>query len=111
MKCEIKKVGDVTLFNIQGDTVFYHLKDIRETIHGEIARSSTNKFLIDLGSMGMIDSAGVGFIISVYKIIVFRQGTFAIVSANEGVSSVLHTVGLTRLFKIYASEDEAIKAI
>lgn len=111
MKCEIRKVGSVTLFNIQGDIVFNHLNDIRETIKGEMVSSTTDKFLIDLGRVGMIDSAGVGFIVSVYKTVLSRKGSFAIVRPNDAVKSVLQTVGLTRLFNIYESEDEGIKAI
>lgn len=111
MKCEIRKAGSVTLFSIQGDVVFNHLNDIRETIKGEMVQSTTDKFLIDLGGVGMIDSAGVGFIVSVYKTVLSRKGTFALVRPNDAVKSVLQTVGLTRLFNIYESEDEAIKAI
>lgn len=111
MKCEIRKAGSVTLFSIQGDVVFNHLNDIRETIKGEMVKSTTDKFLIDLGGVGMIDSAGVGFIVSVYKTVLSRKGTFALVRPNDAVKSVLQTVGLTRLFNIYESEDEAIKAI
>ncbi len=111
MRCETRKVGNVTLFAIHGDIVFNHLNEIRETIKGEMVQSSTDKFLIDLGDVGMIDSAGVGFIVSVYKTVLSRKGAFALLRPNEAVKSVLQTVGLTRLFNVYESEDEAIKAI
>lgn len=111
MRCEIKKVGNVTIFNIDGDVVFNHLNEIRETIKSEMADSTTDKFLINLNGVGMIDSAGVGFVVSVYKTVLSRKGSFALVKPNEAVKSVLQTVGLTRLFNVYESEDEAVKAI
>jgi len=111
MRCEIRKVGNVTVFGVTGDIVFNHLNEIREAIKKEMGQATTDKFLIDLSSVGMIDSAGVGFIVSVYKTVLSRKGSFALVNPNEAVKSVLHTVGLTRLFNIYESEDEAIKAI
>lgn len=83
MKGEIRKAGNVTLFSIQGDIVFKNLSEIRETIKGEIVQSSNDKFLLDLGGVGMIDSAGVGFIVSVYKTVLSRKGTFALVRPND----------------------------
>lgn len=111
MKCEVKKVGNVTIFVIVGDVVFSHLNTIREVVKTEMADTSSNKFLLNLTGVGMIDSAGVGFIVSVYKTVLSSKGSFALINPNEAVESVLQTVGLTRLFKIYESEDEAIKAI
>jgi anti-anti-sigma factor len=111
MKCDIKKVGNVTIFGINGDVVFSHLNEVREVIKKEMSETASNKFLLDLTKVGMIDSAGVGFIVSVYKTVLSSKGSFALINPNEAVESVLQTVGLTRLFKVYESEDEAIKAI
>lgn len=111
MKCEIRKVGNVTLFSLHGDVIFGHLAQIRETFKSEVAQSSTGKFLLDLGGAERIDSAGVGFVVSIYQTIVARKGAFAIICPDGAVKSVLQTVGLSRLFNIYESEDEAIKAL
>lgn len=111
MKCEVRNVRDVTLFRLHGDIDFTHLSDIRETIKGEIIRSSTQKFLIDLSGVGKIDSAGVGFIVSVYKTVLSRKGTFALVHPNNALNNVFISVGLNRLFKIYEHENEAITAV
>ncbi len=112
MKCEIKKTRGVTLFKVQGNIVFNRITDIRETVLGEIVRSPNGKFLIDIGDAQLLDSAGVGFIVSVYKTAASCNGKFAIVRPNGDVKTMLRTVGLVpRLFNIYESEDEAIKAI
>lgn len=111
MKCEVRKIENITLFSIQGDFVFNDLNNIRWIIKGEMTQSSNNKFLIDLEGVGMIDSAGVGFIVSVYRTALARRGTFALIRPKDTVKGVLQTVGLTRLFNIYESEDEAIKSI
>ncbi|MEE8483556.1 MAG: STAS domain-containing protein [Nitrospinota bacterium] len=111
MNIETRKVGNVVIFTIVGDIVFNHLNEIREIIKKGISEADTTKFLIDLSKVGVIDSAGVGFIVSVYKTVLFQKGSFSLINPNEVVKNVLETVGLTRLFKIYDSEDEAIKAI
>ncbi len=111
MKCEVRKAGKVTLFSVQGDVIFNQMSEIREMVMGEIVHSSNGKFLLILGGVDLIDSSGVGFIISVYKTAVSRNGKFAIVCPKSDVTTVLQTVGLVpRLFNIYENEDEAIKA-
>jgi anti-anti-sigma factor len=111
MKCDSKVVGDATIFAIQGDIVFNYLSEIREIIKGQIGNADTDKFLINLEDVGIIDSAGVGFIVSVYKSVLSRKGSFGLINPNEAVENVLETVGLTRLFKVFKSEDEAVKGI
>lgn len=111
MKCDTRKVGGVTLFDITGDIVFNNLNELREVIKKEMNEPETDKVLINLDNVGMIDSAGVGFIVSVYKTVLSRKGSFALVQPNEVVKNVLQTVGLTRLFKVFENEDEAVKSI
>jgi anti-sigma B factor antagonist len=111
MRCDTRKVGGVTLFDIAGDIVFNNLNELREVIKKEMNEPETDKVLINLDNVGMIDSAGVGFIVSVYKTVLSGKGSFALVKPNEAVKNVLQTVGLTRLFKVFENEDEAVKLI
>lgn len=112
MKCEIRKTGNVTLFHVQGDIIFNQLSDIREMVLGEIMPAAGGTFLLDLDGAGMIDSAGVGFIVSVYKAAASVNGQFAVIRPRGDVQSVLETVGLSPgFFNIYKSEDDAVKAL
>ncbi len=110
MKVDTKKLGNVVVFAITGDIVFYNLNQIREVIKSEIEKAVTNKFLMNLSGVGMVDSVGVGFILSAYKTVLSKKGSFSLVAPGEVVKSMLEKGGLTRL-KIYDSEDDAIKAI
>ena len=111
MKCDSKVVGDINIFSVEGDIVFNYLSEIREIIKTQIDSSETHKFAIDLGNVGIIDSAGVSFIVSVYKSVLSKKGSFGLIGPNESVENVLETVGLTRLFKVFKNEDEAVKAL
>lgn len=93
MKCEIRKAGKVTPFSIQGDVAFNQISDSREKVLGEIMPSSGGTFLLDLNGAGMVDSAGVGFIVSVYKAVVSTNGQFAVLRPRADVKSMLETVG------------------
>lgn len=111
MQCEIRNLGDVTVFAMRGDLVHSRMKDVRKIIMDEMAQSSTNKFIIDLGETAMIDSSGLGFIVSVYRAVVSRKGAFSVSRPNETVGREFKTLGLTRFFKMHETEGQAIEAI
>ncbi len=108
MKCKIRKVGSVTIFSVSGDMVLSCIDEIQESIRKELANSDTDKFLMNLSKMDNKGFASIGFIVSIYKSVLLRNGKYALVSQSEAVNSVLHTAGVTRHFKVYGSEEEAI---
>lgn len=111
MKCEIKKVGDVTVVALNGEIAFSDMKYLRELILAEIAQPSTHKVIIDLGGAVMIDSSVVGFMVSVYKTVTANKGAFAVSRPNDLVRRLLLTLGLTRMFQIFETQDEAMKTM
>ncbi len=111
MQCETNKVGNVTIFAIYGKLTFSYLGDIRETIKKDIATAATPKFLIDLTNMSSIDSSGLGTIVSIYKTVLSRNGTFGVLVKDKDVREVFHTIGLTKLFSLYEVQEEAIREL
>ena len=111
MNCETRVESGITIFRIDGDIVFNSLNEIRETIKSDIAGADTDKFAIDLSGVEIIDSAGVGFIVSVYKSVLSQKGSFGLISPTEPVKNVLQAVGLTRLFKVFESLGEAVEGL
>lgn len=113
MKCGIRKIGSATLFSLRGDLIFGQLDGLREAVKGEMLQSTTGKFLIiDMAGMDKIDSAGIGVLITVYKAVIARNGTLAIIRPNDTVKRILERARLIpRIFKIYENENEVIKAM
>ncbi len=111
MKFEVRKAGDVTRLILNGSLSGKELSGIGDTIKREIDNSASSKIIIDLSNVSMIDSAVIGFLIIIYKTVTLRRGTIAFINPNASVKNTLHNLGLTRVFKLYESEDAAIKAI
>lgn len=109
MICKTRKVGTVTIFTVSGDIAFNTVDEIREMIIKEMANSDAENFLIDLSEVGILDSSGIGLIISTYKSVLSRDGSYALFSPNEIVKQAIDIVGLSRLFKVYESEEVAIR--
>lgn len=111
MNIEIRIVDNVNVFTVYGDFTFNSLGAIRDTIKKDIASASSTKFLVDLSQVGMIDSTGVGTIVSIYKTILARQGKFGIVVPSGDLKELFTTIGLNKLFPIYDNESQAINGI
>ena len=108
IKCETRNVGSVTIFSVVGNMGQSFLNEIHEEIQTELSSSSTENFLMDLTEVSNINSVGIGLIVSTYKSILSRKGRYALISSNTEVNNTLKMIGVTRLFKVYNNEEEAI---
>lgn len=111
MNINIRIVDNVNVFTVYGDFTHNSLGAIRETIKKDIATASSAKFLVDLSQVGMIDSTGVGTIVSIYKTILSRQGTFGVIVPNGDLKDLFATLGLNKLFPIFDDENQAVESI
>ena len=68
------------------------------------------KILLNLGQVDFIDSSGLGAIVTVLKRI-SEDGDLCICNPTEPVKNMFKLTRMERVFKIFGSEDEAIKAM
>jgi len=111
MNVEMKIVSNINVLSISGNFTFNTLGDIRNTLKKDIASASSAKFLVDLTQVGLIDSTALGTIISIYKTVLSRKGTFGVIVQNGDVKDVFFTVGLNKLFPIFDDEAQGIKSV
>lgn len=111
MNVETRIVDNVNIFTVHGDFTRNSLGGIRDTIKNDIAAAPTDKFLVNLAQVGMIDSTGVGTIVSIYKTILSRQGTFGLIVPSGDLKDLFTTLGLNKLFTIFDNESQAVKSI
>lgn len=109
MKCNSKTVDNVIVLSLSGSLVYTYLAEVRDTAKEEITKSETSNVLLNLSNVSKIDSSGIGFIVSMYKSVLWRKGVFAILNPNEDVKEAIDLVGLMRLFKIFEDEETALK--
>lgn len=111
MRYDKRTVGDIDVFSFYGDFVFAYQGDVRETIKKDIVDAPSGKILIDLTGVDKIDSSGLGTIVAIYRTALSRKAAFGVLVSNDNIKEVLHTIGLSKLFRVFESESEAVRSM
>lgn len=111
VKCEMKTVHDVSMFSIYGDITFENFGQLRKNVASSIGSLRSPKVLVSLNSPRNIDSVTIGTIVSIYKTVRLRNGSFGVIVPTEASKEIFFTTGLNRLFPIFESEDLALISV
>lgn len=67
--------------------------------------------LLDLHALQFVDSSGLGALLSCLRTMSDRKGTLALCNMSKPVRTLFELVRMFRIFDIYASRYEAVKAM
>lgn len=76
----------------------------------KIVDSRAATVVVNLDRVRYMDSTGLGVLVSAMKQIRENQGTIALTGLNPHLGKIFEISGLRKVFKIYASEGEALCA-
>lgn len=67
--------------------------------------------VLNFSKVSLMDSSGIGTLVSIRKTLQLRQADMAMCGLNEEVEDTLNVVGLYRHFPIFETEDEAFNSL
>lgn len=67
------------------------------------------KLFLDMHGLAYINSAGIHALLQCFNKAKEKGGFFRIFSANERITEILDVIGVTKILKLYANKEEAIK--
>ena len=105
---EVRTSGGVKVVTIVPRFDAYTSKEVEATL-SNLIQGGANRLLCDFSGTEYIASAGLRVLLSAAKSLQRSKGQMAICSLKPYVYEVFETAGFTQIFKIYASEEEAIK--
>jgi anti-anti-sigma factor len=105
---ELAMRGDVAVIYCRGRIVAEETAELRGTVLAAI--KNTGRVVLHLASVGYIDSIGLGLLAFFCSSARKRSGDVKLVAPSASVAEVLELTMLGRLFKVYASEDDAVAA-
>ena len=107
MQITEKTIDQATVLTLTGDLDSFSSAYLKEHI-GRLFEQGVYKIVIDLSSVGFVDSAGLGQLVGALKMCFHHGGNLVLVGANEAVTDLLRLTKLDTVFKVFDSVDEAV---
>jgi anti-sigma B factor antagonist len=82
---------------------------LREQLHSLVAQGS-HHIVVDLDAVDFLDSTGLGVLVGALKRVRTHDGELALVCTQPRIRKVFEVTGLTKVFSLFDSVDEAVAA-
>jgi anti-sigma B factor antagonist len=103
-----RKDGDRTILEVGGEVDVYTAPKLRERLV-ELVSDGHYNLLVDMTKVEFLDSTGLGVLVGGLKRVRSHDGGLALVCNQERILKIFRITGLTKVFPIYDSLDEALQ--
>ena len=99
----------IEVVNVEGEIDIYTAPRLRELLI-DLASKDNYQLIVDLEKVGFLDSTGLGVLVGGLKRVRPHDGWLDLVCTQEQILKIFKITGLTKVFGIYQSVDQAIAA-
>ena len=108
MRIDTRTVDTVTILDIQGRiTMGEGIVEIRNKVR-ELLDTGREKILLNLGEVGLIDSSGLGTLVSSFATVSSKGGQLKLLNLGKRLKQLLVITKLLTVFETYEDEPKAI---
>jgi len=94
---------------VEGEIDIYTAPRLRELLI-DLTGTNNYRLIVDLDKVGFLDSTGLGVLVGGLKRVRSHDGWLDLVCTQERILNIFRITGLTKVFGIYQSVDQAIAA-
>jgi anti-sigma B factor antagonist len=105
-----RREGTRTVISVTGEIDVYTAPTLRERLNDLVSQGEYD-LVVDMAGVEFLDSTGLGVLVGGLKRARSHQGTLRLVCDQEKIIKVFRITGLTKVFPIYASLDDALTAV
>ena len=108
---EHRSEGDATVLDVAGEIDVYTAPKLREKLV-ELVEAGSHQIVVDMSKVEFLDSTGLGVLVGGLKRV--RQhdgGALHLVCSSDRILKIFRITGLTKVFGIYDTVDEAIREL
>jgi anti-sigma B factor antagonist len=102
-----RQEGEHTVISVSGEIDVYTAPSLRERLN-ELVAAGHYDLIVDMAGVEFLDSTGLGVLVGGLKRVRSHDGTLRLVCAQEKILKVFRITGLTKVFPIHATLDEAL---
>ena len=99
----------IEVIDVQGEIDIYTAPRLRELLIDLVSQGSY-QLVVNLDEVGFLDSAGLGVLVGGLRRVRARDGSLDLVCTQQRILKILKITGLTEVFGIYETVDQAIAA-
>jgi anti-sigma B factor antagonist len=99
--------GDWSVIDVKGEVDVYTAPKLREKIVDLVNQGST-KLIVNLEGVEFLDSTGLGVLVGGLKRVKSHDGTLALVCTKPKILKVFSITGLSKVFPIHDTVQEAV---
>ena len=99
----------IEVIDVQGEIDMYTAPRLRELLIDLVSKGSY-QLVVNLDKVGFLDSTGLGVLVGGLKRVRAHDGSLDLVCPQQPILKILKTTGLTEVFGIYETVDQAIAA-
>lgn len=110
IQINVRKEAETAVIDVVGDIDLYSSPQVRQTILDALNRKTENRVLVNLAGVKYIDSSGVASLVEGLQLSRKSQVRFALCGLNKAPRQVLELTRLIKVFDIFDTVDDALKA-
>lgn len=104
---ELSERDGYSVLAVSGEVDVATVPRLREQLHGLVAQGDT-QIVVDLDNVEFLDSTGLGVLVGALKRVRSSGGELYLVCTQPRIRKVFEVTGLTKVFSIHDSVDEAV---
>ena len=113
-----KQLGNVLIFSLEGELSSFLLDTMKHEIVRKVREEKITRIIVNLDKVDYLMSKDLGAFVQIFRFLVSEVdsgiGTEAVLAfccVNEFVEEVFKMTKLDTVFKVYATENDAIEAL
>jgi anti-sigma B factor antagonist len=99
----------IEVIDVQGEIDIYTAPRLRELLI-DLVSTGNYQLVVNLDQVGVLDSTGLGVLVGGLRRVRAHDGSLDLVCTQQRILKILKVTGLTEVFGIYATVDQAIAA-
>lgn len=110
MNLTTERIKDIVVIRVKESRMMYPLLSDFSATTSELIAGGDRRFLVDLASVGYIDSATIGCFMDLYRQVSAIGGAVKLCGVQRRVETMLTMTGAQNFVGIHADEQAAIRA-
>ncbi|MGC2196180.1 MAG: STAS domain-containing protein [Terriglobales bacterium] len=110
MEIDTRSLGNIKLLKITGRiSLGAGVDRLRNTLE-ELLVNGSNRWILDLADVGMIDSSGIGLLVRYLTAAKQEGGDLKLLNPTKFALQTLKMIGLLNLFEVFQEQEKAVAA-